>query len=123
MRPARCVRPRRAEIFDEANCGKAVRRWTEFYKHESWKCTPCRWHLFGWIRSYERLEVSVAMNIDKLLDTSDSILGKVVLRVGDGAASPVMSPIKHFRYRVPARVEAAAHFRPSRPMLVANGVE
>lgn len=41
------------EIFDETTCVvRAVRRWTEFYKHESCgKCTPCRRAPSGWIRS------------------------------------------------------------------------
>ena len=46
------------EIFDETTCVvRAVRRWTEFYKHESCgKCTPCREGTFWLDQIYERLE-------------------------------------------------------------------
>ena len=46
------------EIFDETTCVvRAVRRWTEFYAHESCgKCTPCREGTFWLAQIYERLE-------------------------------------------------------------------
>ena len=52
------------EIFDETTCVvRAVRRWTEFYKHESCgKCTPCREGTFWLDQIYERLETGSKSN-------------------------------------------------------------
>lgn len=116
------------EIFDETTCVvRAVRRWTEFYKHESCgKCTPCREGTFWLDKIYERLETGRGSHedIDKLLDISDSILGKSFCALGDGAASPVMSSIKHFRDEYLAHVEGGGcPFDPRDSMLVANGVD
>ena len=36
-------------------------------------------------------------DIGKLLDISDTIFGKSFCALGDGAASPIISSIKHFR--------------------------
>jgi NADH-quinone oxidoreductase subunit F len=118
------------EIFDETTCVvRAVRRWTEFYKHESCgKCTPCREGTFWLDQIYKRLETGSKTNpgtledIDKLSDISDTILGKSFCALGDGAASPVMSSIKHFRDEYVAHVEAGGcPFDPRDSMLAADG--
>ena len=46
------------QIFDETTCVvRAVRRWTQFYAHESCgKCTPCREGTYWLAQIYERLE-------------------------------------------------------------------
>lgn len=89
------------QIFDDTTCVvRAVRRWTQFYAHESCgKCTPCREGTYWLAQIYERLETGAGTeaDLDKLLDISDSILGKSFCALGDGAASPIMSSLKHFR--------------------------
>jgi NADH-quinone oxidoreductase subunit F len=114
------------EIFDETTCVvRAVRRWTEFYKHESCgKCTPCREGTFWLDKIYERLETGKGTleDIDKLSDISDTILGKSFCALGDGAASPVMSSIQHFRDEYVAHVEGGGcPFDPGESMLSPNG--
>ncbi len=114
------------EIFDETTCVvRAVRRWTYFYKHESCgKCTPCREGTFWLDQIYERLETGkgTTEDIDKLLDISDTILGKSFCALGDGAASPVMSSIKYFRDEYVAHVEqGGCPFDPRDSMLTPNG--
>ena len=110
------------EIFDETTCVvRAVRRWTEFYKHESCgKCTPCREGTFWLDQIYKRLETGKGTleDIDKLSDISDTILGKSFCALGDGAASPVMSSIQHFRDEYVAHVEGGGcPFDPQESML------
>ena len=89
------------QIFDETTCVvRAVRRWTQFYAHESCgKCTPCREGTYWLAQIYARLEngQAQAADLDKLLDISDAILGKSFCALGDGAASPIMSSLKYFR--------------------------
>ena len=89
------------QIFDETTCVvRAVRRWTEFYAHESCgKCTPCREGTYWLSQIYERLETGrgTEEDIQKLLDISDTIFGKSFCALGDGAASPILSSINFFR--------------------------
>ena len=108
------------EIFDETTCVvRAVRRWTEFYEHESCgKCTPCREGTF-WLEPDLRAVWKTATaheDLDKLLDISDAILGKSFCALGDGAASPVMSSIKYFRDEYVAHIEGGGcPFDPQAP--------
>ncbi len=100
------------QIFDETTCVvRAVRRWTQFYAHESCgKCTPCREGTYWLTQIYARLESGDATeaDVDKLLDISDTILGKSFCALGDGAASPIISSIKFFRDEYLAHVGPAA---------------
>src|SRR4029450_6190970 len=71
---------RALQLFDETTCGgRAVLRWTEFYKHESCgKCTPCRegtWWLVQTLAALEKGQGSEA-DLDLLLDQGDNILGR-----------------------------------------------
>ena len=88
-------------IFDEDDCVvRAVKRWSEFYEHESCgKCTPCREGTYWYVGIYERLENGTGTQEDlaTLLDLSDNILGRSFCALGDGATSPVSSSIKYFR--------------------------
>ncbi|UNB49903.1 NADH-quinone oxidoreductase subunit NuoF [Mycolicibacterium sp. YH-1] len=88
------------QIFDETTCVvRAVRRWTQFYAHESCgKCTPCREGTYWLAQIYERLEVGAATSQDltALADIADSINGKSFCALGDGAASPIVSSLRHF---------------------------
>ena len=123
------------QIFDETTCVvRAVRRWTQFYAHESCgKCTPCREGTYWLAQIYERLETGAGgqersdpgkvgageADLDKLLDISDAIFGKSFCALGDGAASPVLSSIKYFRDEYVAHLDGGCPFDPHASMLAA----
>jgi NADH-quinone oxidoreductase subunit F len=123
------------QIFDETTCVvRAVRRWTQFYAHESCgKCTPCREGTYWLAQVYARLEEGHGgqersdpgkpgadeADIDKLLDISDAILGKSFCALGDGAASPIVSSIKYFRDEYLAHLDGGCPFDPLASMLAA----
>ncbi|HEV7193804.1 MAG TPA: NADH-quinone oxidoreductase subunit NuoF [Jatrophihabitantaceae bacterium] len=105
-------------VFDEDDCVvRAVRKWSEFYEHESCgKCTPCREGTYWYVGIYERLEAGhgTAEDLDTLLDLSDNILGRSFCALGDGATSPVSSSIQHFRDEYLAHVDGrGCPFAPS----------
>ena len=89
------------QIFDETTCVvRAVRRWSEFYAHESCgKCTPCREGTYWLVQILARMEEGTASEDDlqKLLEVADSILGKSFCALGDGASSPIVSSVRFFR--------------------------
>jgi len=97
------------QIFDETTCVvRAAWRWSRFYQHESCgKCTPCREGTYWLPQIYERLETGEATSrdLDLLVDVADSINGKSFCALGDGAAMPVLSSIKHFRDEYVAHVQ------------------
>ena len=109
------------QIFDETTCVvRAVRRWTQFYEHESCgKCTPCREGTYWLAQIYERLETGhgTAEDLDKLSDISDTILGKAFCALGDGAASPIMSSLQYFRAEYEAHLSGGCPFDPAASML------
>ncbi len=111
------------QIFDETTCVvRAVRRWTQFYAHESCgTCTPCREGTYWLAQIYERLEdgTGTGTDIEKLLDISDSIFGKSFCALGDGAASPIISSIKYFRDEYVAHLDRGCPFDPYASMLAA----
>ena len=111
------------QIFDETTCVvRAVRRWTQFYAHESCgKCTPCREGTYWLAQIYARLEEGRGMpeDLDKLLDISDAILGKSFCALGDGAASPILSSLKYFRAEYEAHLAGGCPFDPYASMLAA----
>ena len=113
------------QIFDETTCVvRAVRRWTQFYAHESCgKCTPCREGTYWLAQIYERLETGRGTDedIDKLLDISDTIFGKSFCALGDGAASPIISSIKFFRDEYVAHLDGGCPFDPHASTLMATG--
>ena len=100
---------RALQIFDETVCVvRAALRWTEFYAHESCgKCTPCREGTYWLVQSFKRLEAGQGTEEDlaKVLDICDNIEGKAFCALGDGAAAPITSSIRHFRE------EYLEHFR------------
>jgi NADH-quinone oxidoreductase subunit F len=115
------------QIFDETTCVvRAVRRWTEFYAHESCgKCTPCREGTYWLAQIYERLETGrgTEADLDKLLDIADAINGKSFCALGDGAASPILSSVKYFRDEYVAHLDGGCPFDPHASMLaVPEGV-
>jgi NADH-quinone oxidoreductase subunit F len=88
-------------VMDETTCMvKALERLSYFYHEESCgQCTPCR-EGTGWLyRVVHRIEHGQGRpeDLDLLLDVSDNIAGRTICALGDAAALPVKSFIKHFR--------------------------
>ncbi len=73
---------------------------TRFYRNESCgQCTPCR-EGTGWmVRLLEKIEQGTAVpaDIDLLDSVAANIQGRTVCALGDAAAMPVRSFLKHFR--------------------------
>jgi len=88
-------------VMDESTCMvKALERLSYFYHEESCgQCTPCR-EGTGWLyRVIHRIEHGQGRqeDIDLLDSISDNIMGRTICALGDAAAMPVKSFIKHFR--------------------------
>jgi NADH-quinone oxidoreductase subunit F len=88
-------------VFDETtSVVRVIARWTDFYQHESCgKCTPCREGTYWMKQVIHRLEAGQGLpsDIDLLLDVSANIAGRSFCALGDAAATPIQSGIKHFR--------------------------
>lgn len=96
-------------VMDESTCMvKALERLSYFYYEESCgQCTPCR-EGTGWLyRVIHRIEHGLGRPEDiELLDSvSDNIMGRTICALGDAAAMPVKSFIKHFRSEFQYHVE------------------
>jgi NADH-quinone oxidoreductase subunit F len=88
-------------VMDERTCMvRALERLSYFYFEESCgQCTPCR-EGTGWLyRVVNRIENGQGRMDDlALLDNvADNIAGRTICALGDAAALPVKSFIKHFR--------------------------
>jgi NADH-quinone oxidoreductase subunit F len=88
-------------IMDETRCMvRSLLRLSYFYFEESCgQCTPCR-EGTGWLyRMVHRIEHGKgrAGDLDLLDNVSDNIAGRTICALGDAAALPVKSFIKHFR--------------------------
>src|ERR1700680_3716136 len=88
-------------IMDETRCMvRSLLRLSYFYFEESCgQCTPCR-EGTGWLwRVVDRIEHGQGRNedLDLLISVSDNIAGRTICALGDAAALPVKSFIKHFR--------------------------
>lgn len=88
-------------VMDETTCMvKALQRIAYFYYEESCgQCTPCR-EGTGWLyRVIKRIEEGQGRqeDLDKLVDMAENINGNTICALGDAAAAPVISFIKHFR--------------------------
>ncbi len=88
-------------VMDDSTCMvKALARISHFYFEESCgQCTPCR-EGTGWLsRVVHRIEHGEGRNEDlDLLDrVAGNIEGRTICALGDAAAMPVRSFIKHFR--------------------------
>ena len=88
-------------VMDETTCMvEVLARISHFYYEESCgQCTPCR-EGTGWLaRVLHRIEHGEGTSVD--LDLLDSVAGKMMGRticaLGDAAAMPVRSFLKHFR--------------------------
>lgn len=88
-------------VMDDTTCMvKALERIAEFYYEESCgQCTPCR-EGTGWLyRVVKRIEHGEGKqeDLDRLVDIARNINGNTICALGDAAAAPVISFIKHFR--------------------------
>jgi NADH-quinone oxidoreductase subunit F len=89
-------------VMDETTCMvRTLRRISRFYMAESCgQCTPCR-EGTGWLyRMLTRILQGRATesDLDKLVDVADHIEGHTICALGDAAAWPVQSFVKHFRH-------------------------
>ncbi|TMH31735.1 MAG: NADH-quinone oxidoreductase subunit NuoF [Betaproteobacteria bacterium] len=88
-------------VMDETRCMvRSLLRVSYFYFEESCgQCTPCR-EGTGWLwRVLNRIEHGEGRNgdLELLTSVSDNIAGRTICALGDAAALPVKSFIKHFR--------------------------
>ncbi len=88
-------------VMDETTCMvRALERLSYFYYEESCgQCTPCR-EGTGWLyRIVHRIENGQGRmdDLELLNDVSDNIAGRTICALGDAAALPVKSFLKHFR--------------------------
>ncbi|WP_455205412.1 NADH-quinone oxidoreductase subunit NuoF [Kaarinaea lacus] len=96
-------------IIDDSTCMvKALSRLSHFYYEESCgQCTPCR-EGTGWLsRVVHRIEHGQgrAEDLDLLVDVAGKIEGRTICALGDAAAMPVASFIKHFRQEFEYHIE------------------
>ncbi len=88
-------------VMDETtDMVKALQRLSYFYYEESCgQCTPCR-EGTGWLwRVVRRIAEGKGRmeDLDLLTDVSQNISGRTICALGDAAAAPVLSFVKHFR--------------------------
>ncbi|MBK6674045.1 MAG: NADH-quinone oxidoreductase subunit NuoF [Proteobacteria bacterium] len=89
-------------VMDETTCMvKVLERLSRFYMSESCgQCTPCR-EGTGWLnRLIKRIMAGQGRreDIDLLVQVANKIEGHTICALGDAAAWPVQSFIKHFRH-------------------------
>jgi NADH-quinone oxidoreductase subunit F len=89
-------------VMDETTCMvKVLRRISRFYMAESCgQCTPCR-EGTGWLyRMLSRIVEGKGReeDLDYLLDVANKIEGHTICALGDAAAWPVQSFLKHFHH-------------------------
>jgi len=89
-------------VMDEMTCMVSVlRRLARFYSAESCgQCTPCR-EGTGWLyRVLTRITEGKGKreDLDMLVDVANKIEGHTICALGDAAAWPVQSFMKHFRH-------------------------
>jgi NADH-quinone oxidoreductase subunit F len=87
-------------VMDETTCMvRALERLSYFYFEESCgQCTPCR-EGTGWMyRVIHRIEHGKGRqeDMDLLANVADNIAGRTICALGDAAAGPVKSFVKHF---------------------------
>jgi NADH-quinone oxidoreductase subunit F len=95
--------------MDDTTCMvRALLRLSYFYYEESCgQCTPCR-EGTGWLyRMVHRIEhgKGTKEDLDTLVSVSDNIAGRTICALGDAAALPVKSFIKHFRSEFEYHIE------------------
>ncbi len=99
-------------VMDESTCMvEMLERIAYFYWEESCgQCTPCRegtgW-LYRLVRKIRRGQAR-SEEIDQLVDIANRIEGRTICALGDAAAWPVQSFIKHFRHEFEAKIASSA---------------
>ncbi len=88
-------------VMDETTCMvKALERLSYFYYEESCgQCTPCREGTNWMYRIISRIEHAQGRpdDLDLLTSMTPNIMGRTICALGDAAAMPVQSFVKHFR--------------------------
>ena len=95
-------------VMDESTCMvEMLERIAYFYWEESCgQCTPCR-EGTGWLyRILRRIRSGRAQleEVDQLVDVANRIEGRTICALGEAAAWPVQSFIKHFRHEFEAMI-------------------
>ena len=96
-------------VMDETVCMvKSLERLSWFYYEESCgQCTPCR-EGTGWLyKLIHRIEHGQGRpaDLDLLDDVAKKIMGRTICALGDAAALPVISFVKHFRSEFEYHIE------------------
>ncbi|MBS0612357.1 MAG: NADH-quinone oxidoreductase subunit NuoF [Proteobacteria bacterium] len=96
-------------VMDETTCMvKTLERLSRFYMSESCgQCTPCR-EGTGWLnRVIRRILAGEGrmQDLDMLVDVANNIEGHTICALGDAAAWPVQSFMKHYRHEFQYMVE------------------
>ena len=96
-------------VMDESTCMvRALARLSHFYYEESCgQCTPCR-EGTGWLaRVVHRIEHGQGREEDLALlnDVAGRVGGRTICALGDAAAMPVQSFLKHFRHEFEYHIE------------------
>jgi NADH-quinone oxidoreductase subunit F len=96
-------------VMDETTCMVSVlRRLSRFYMAESCgQCTPCR-EGTGWLyRVLTRITQGkgTRADLDMLVDVANKIEGHTICALGDAAAWPVQSFLRHFRHEFEYMIE------------------
>ena len=89
-------------VMDETTCMvRVLERLSRFYYSESCgQCTPCR-EGTGWLnRTLKRILAGQGKqaDVDMLVDVANKIEGHTICALGDAAAWPVQSFVRHFRH-------------------------
>ena len=95
-------------VMDESTCMvEMLERIAYFYWEESCgQCTPCR-EGTGWLyRILRRIRSGRARleEVDQLVDVANRIEGRTICALGEAAAWPIQSFIKHFRHEFEAMI-------------------
>ena len=96
-------------VMDETTCMvRVLERLSRFYKSESCgQCTPCR-EGTGWLnRVLKRIIAGDGRveDLQLLVDVANRIEGHTICALGDAAAWPVQSFVKHFRHEFEYMIE------------------
>jgi len=96
-------------VIDDSMCMvRLLKRISQFYDAESCgQCTPCR-EGTGWLhRVLARIEDGKGKpeDIDMLVDVANRIEGHTICALGDAAAWPVQSFVKHYRHEFEYHIE------------------
>ena len=99
-------------VMDETTCMvEVLERISYFYFAESCgQCTPCR-EGTGWLyRIIKRIRSGEGthQDLDRLKSVADRIEGRTICALGDAAAWPVQSFLKHFRHEFEAMIPSEA---------------